>query len=1078
MKKIAFILLFLGTYTTTFSQTNPLINTPTLSPDGKTLAFNYQGDLWTVDTNGQNLKRLTIHEAADENPVWSKDGKKIAFNSDRYGNNDVFTIPATGGTPKRITFHSTNDNVTDFTADNDLLFSTSRHFVQVEREREIHSVSANGGTPKRLLDAVGMEAVMSPNKKFIAFVRGTCRIAREAYQGPANRNLWLYNTANDTYHQLTTFNGQDFSPQWVDNSTILFQSARDGVYNIHELKIDSNGSKTGSISQLTNQKNMGISSFDVSANGNDVVYITGDKLSLMNRATKKAKPLNITINSDYRFDPKERKTYTNRATEIEPSPNGKLSAFVVRGEVFITKNDPKKSKTINVSNSPSRDLDIGWLNDESLFFISDRDGVKNLYMVSSSDASDKNIFTSLKHKVKQLTNSKMGVKNPRLAPNGKSISYIEGTKLMVSNIDKEGKLSNTKTLIDNWDTPSSVAWSPDSKWLAYSMSDLNFNDEIFILKADGSKKPVNVSMHPKGDYNPTWSKDGSKLGFSSNRNNGDYDVWFIWLNKKDWEKTKEDWDDAEDEDKPKKDKKEKASEGKDAKKDDKKEDKVADITIDFEDIHERQQQVTSYTGGEFITGFSKDGKTIFYTTGNGARGNPKVEFDLFKINWDGKEKKNLTTGSSSPGNVSLDSKYAYLYFTERGKLARMKIANSKKESLPFSAKMMIDYYAESNQIFEEAWNAIEKRFYDPEHHGKDWSALKKKYKPLAMKASTREDFTKVFNDMLGQINASHMGLYTGENRTNIQRESTGILGVELKPLNNGSVKITSVVKNSAADREANKLKVGDIITSVNGENLTKNQNIYELLNGTAKEKIFLGVKRGNYESEVVIRPKSSARTDNYNAWVKERKRLTEKYSNGRLGYIHIRGMNWTSFEQFERELMAAGYGKEGVVIDVRYNGGGWTTDYLMAVLNVKQHAFTIPRGAAKDLEREKKGFKNNYPYSERLPLASWTKPSIALCNQNSYSNAEIFSHAYKELGLGKLVGIPTFGAVISTSGQGLIDGSFVRIPFRGWFVKSSEKNMDFHPAVPDIIIANNPDDKAKGEDTQLKKAVDELLKDL
>ncbi len=1072
MKKIAsFILAFVSTTTFLFSQSNPLINTPTLSPDGNTVAFNYQGDIWTVSTNGQNLKRLTIHEGFDENPTWSKDGKTLAFESDRFGNKDVFTIPANGGNPKRLTFYSGSDIVTDFTADNDILFSTVRHFVQVEREREIHSVNANGGTPKRYLDAVGFDAVMSPNKKFIAFTRGTCRIEREAYRGPANRDIWLYNTSNDSYHQLTTFDGQDLAPEWANDSTILFQSARDGVYNIHELKIDANGNKVGNVSPITNLKKMGLSSFDLSSNGNDIVMLVGDKVSLIDRKTKSKKPLNITINSDYRFDPIERKTFSNRASEIEPSPNGKLSAFVVRGEIFVTQNDPKKSKTVNLSDSASRDLDIGWLNDESLFFISDRNGVKNLYLVSSSDTKDKNIFTSLKHSVKQLTKSKEGIKNPRLSPNGKFISYIEGSKLLVSAIDKEGKLSNKTVLTDSWDTPSYVSWSPDSKWLAYSISDLNFNDEIFIQKADGTKDAVNVSMHPKGDYYPTWSKDGSKLAFSSNRNNGDYDVWFVWLNKKDWEKTKEDWDEEDDKSSAKKGKKT-------DKKDDKKEKTVADITIDFEDIHERQVQVTSYTGSEFVQGISKDGKTFFYTTGNGTRGNPDVQNDLYKIKWNGKERKALTKGNASPRNISMDSKYSYLYLVEKGKLARIKIADSKKESLPFSAKMKIDYYAESNQIFEEAWDAIEKRFYDPNHHGRNWASLKNTYKPLAMKASTRADFKKVFNKMLGQINASHMGMYRGEDRKSVQKESTGILGVEFEPQSNGSVKVSSIVLNSAADREANKLKVGDIITSVNGEKLSKNQNIYELLNGTANDKVLLEVVSNGATKEIVIRPKSSARTDNYNAWVKERKRLTEKYSNGRLGYIHIRGMNWTSFEKFERELMAAGYGKEGVVIDVRYNGGGWTTDYLMAVLNVKQHAYTIPRGAAKNLDKEHKNFKSYYPYSERLPLASWTKPSIALCNQNSYSNAEIFSHAYKELELGKLVGIPTFGAVISTGGQTLIDGSYVRIPFRGWFVKSSEKNMDFHPAVPDIIIANNPDDKAKGRDTQLKKAVDELLKDL
>ena len=214
MRKLTILLLFFTTTSILFSQSNPLINTPTLNPDGTRITFNYQGDLWTINTNGQNLKRLTIHEGFDENPKWSKDGKTIAFESDRYGNKDVFTIPVNGGIPKRITFHSATDYITDFTSDNTILFNTSRNFVQVEREREIHSVSTNGGTPKRFLDAVGFDAVMSPNNKFVAFTRGTCRVEREAYKGAANRDVWIYNTTNDTYHQATSFEGQDLSPKW------------------------------------------------------------------------------------------------------------------------------------------------------------------------------------------------------------------------------------------------------------------------------------------------------------------------------------------------------------------------------------------------------------------------------------------------------------------------------------------------------------------------------------------------------------------------------------------------------------------------------------------------------------------------------------------------------------------------------------------------------------------------------------------------------------------------------------------------------------------------------------------------
>ncbi|MFK5878448.1 MAG: PDZ domain-containing protein, partial [Flavobacteriaceae bacterium] len=954
MKKSNSLIVLLLTITATlFSQNNPLINTPRLNSNGTKIAFNYQGDIWTVSTNGQNLNRLTIHEGYDANPFWSTDGKTIAFQSDRFGNNDIYTIPTIGGVPTRITYHSAADVVTDFTSNNTILFTTSRNFKQVEWDSEIHSVSANGGTPFRLLNAFGSDATLSPNGKLIAFTIGSCRIDREAYQGPANRDVWVYNIEQDSYNQLTTFNGQDLAPQWADDTTILFQSARSGIYNIHQMAVDANGNKSGEISQISNLKKLGLFSYDLSANGNSIILVSGDEVSMINRKTKAITAINITIHSDYRFDPKERKTFTNKATEIVVSPNGKFSAFVVRGEVFITENDKEKNKTVNLSNSSSRDIDVSWLNDDTLLFISDRNGTYNLYSTTSSDSENKNIFTSLKHNITQLTKSKNGITNPVISPDKKQIAYKEGNgKLIVAAISETGKISNIKTLVDGWNAPESVAWSPDSKWLAYSLSDLYFNDEIYIHKADDSKKAVNISMHPKGDYSPVWSKDGNKLGFTSDRNNGDFDVWFVWLNKKDWEKTKEDWDEDSEESEDKK-------EDKDKKEDDSEDDKIADITIDFEDIYNRQVQVTSYTGGEFLETFSKDGKTIYYSTDSGSNGNQ----DLFQINWDGEDEKPLTTENASPKNISLNAKGDFIYYVGKGKLARIKLKGAKKESLPFSAKMIVDYNAESNQIFEEAWKVIEERFYDPNYHGKNWESLKKTYKPLALKASTRTDFKAIFNKMLGQINASHMGIYRGENRADTQKETTGILGVEFDSSSKSSLKISSIVRNSSADREVSKLKVGDKILKINGVEVSPSENIYKHLTATANEKIVLSINRNGVEKEVIIRPKKSARTDNYNAWVKERKILTEKYSGGRLGYIHIQGMNWTSFEEFERELTAAGFGKEGIVIDVRYNGGGWTTDYLMAVLNVQQHAYTIPRGAAKDLEKENKNFTQYYPFS-------------------------------------------------------------------------------------------------------------------
>ena len=1061
-------------YSICFSQ-NPIINDPSVSPNGQQIAFNYQGDVWTATIDGDNTKRLTVHEAYDTKPLWSHDGSSIAFESNRYGNYDIFTIPAQGGIPKRITYHSASDYITDYTEDGNIIFSTRRDFVQVEREYETHIVSNEGGTPTRYMNTVGFDAKRSPNGKFIAFVKGSCRIEREAYKGAANRNIWLFDIDKKTYTQLTTYDGNDFYPQWGDNSTIYFQSSRSGKYNIYKLTINEEGQKTGTVQPVTSFKDMGIFSFNLSSNGKTIVAVKGDALFKIDAITKAQKEIQLKLASDFRFDPVVHKTYSNKITDIAVSPNGKYSALVIRGELFIRSTDKDNKKTVNVSKSAYRDRMPNWLNDSTLVFVSDRDGQNDLYLLKSADIKEPSLLNTLKHKIIRVTKTTDNEADPIISPDGKSVVYTLGRgKLIVANIDEKGKLSNQVTLLDGWATPSDVAWSPDSKWLAYSLEDLDFNSEIYIHKADNSKKPVNISMHPKQDNKPIWSADGKKLVFSSNRNNDDYDVWFTWLNKSDWEKTAQDWE----EEKNNEDKK-------DDKKEDKKDDKtskskpVKDISIDFEDIHQRQVQVTAFVGGEIAQYISKDGKTIYFTTGNGGRGNAEEESDLYKISWDGKDKKEITQKNTKPSRIVVDKKGGTLFMTVgSGTLSSVNLSSDKSEALPILAKMDIDYSEESNQMFEEAWKAINDGFYDPDFHGHDWEALKKVYKPLAMKASTRIDFQNIFNWMLGQINASHMGLYSLEMREDLQQESTGLLGIEVKPKTNGSLEVYNVTDGMPANREVSSIKIGDIITSVNGTELTKNLNAYSLFEGTANEKIYLEVKRDNDTKEIVIRPQSSNSRENYLAWVKERKRLTEKYSNGKLGYIHIQGMNWQSFEEFERELTAAGQGKQGLVIDVRFNGGGWTTDYLLAILTVRQHAYTVPRGAANDLKNENTKFANHYPYSERLPLPAWTRPSIALCNHTSYSNAEIFSHAYKSLGIGTLVGEPTFGAVISTGATRLIDGSFVRMPFRGWYVKSTQSNMELGPAVPDVLVTNNPDDRAKGEDTQLKSAVETLLKQL
>lgn len=1039
---------------------------PAISPAGDRVAFSYQGDIWVHNLSTKNNRRLTIHEAYESHPQFNSRGDSIAFESNRFGNKDIFTMPTSGGRPVRITYHSANDELSQWSAQGKLLFTTSRTYQQVEWNDELQQVAAQGGTPGRIFGALGQQAVQSPNGKLIAFVRGSCRLSREQYQGSANNDIWLYNRQNETYIQLTESGGNDFMPRFKNDTTLLCLSANGDRYNLQSLTLNPTGEKQNA-QFLTHFANEGIRYYDVA--GETIVMERDAHLYLL-RGTGVPKPLALEINADYRFDPENYKTYRGSMDNYAISPQGQYAVATIHGEIFAQALDKDKKRAVNLSRHPYRERKALWLNDTTVIFNSDREGGQyDLYMLQSADKKKPQPFHSLKHRITRLTDTPEDETDFWLAPDGKQIVYRRGAQDLVQAQIKPGKITAAKTLISAWNVPDAVAWSPDSRYLAYSRTNLNFNNEIFIHPLTESREPVNVSMHPRGDYSPVWSPDGSKLAFRSNRHNRDADVWFAWLRREDWLQTKADREEglyfAEAEKSETEDKKQENDAAKE----------VEPITIDFENIYKRLEQVTRLEGNEGSVLVSKDGETFYFEAREpGAKGT-----DVYSAKYDGSEIKQITKGGVNPSDLQWGHEGKKIYYLKGGKIHALNPENGKSETFAHKAEMRLRKEEEQQQVFHEMWKALDKNFYDPHFHGRNWDSLRTVHEPRIRAASTKQDFADMINLMLGQINASHMGYYTGgEEET--QKQNSGLLGVELTPVSSG-MKISYVLPDGPADRPHSRIHAGDIITAVNGEPLEPSENFYARLIQRAGKQVLLTVQRSQANGdpeEVVIRPESNLSREKYEAWVAERSRLVEEYSKGKLGYIHIRGMNMASFERFERELTASGYGKEGVVIDVRYNGGGWTTDYLMAVLNVRQHAYTIPRGATDNLQKHHRDFKEYYPFSERLPLSWYTKPSVALCNESSYSNAEIFSHAYKNLDIGTLVGQPTFGAVISTGGTRFMDGSFVRLPFRGWYVKATEKNMEDEPAIPDVLVKNAPNYRATGEDNQLRKAVEVLLQQL
>jgi tricorn protease len=1013
---------------------------PVPSPDGSTLAFSYQGDLWSVPINGGRALRLTVHEAFDSYPVWSPDGKEIAFSSDRFGNDDIYVMPAEGGMPERLTYFSSADRVCDWLPDgNGILFAANRNFYY-HRIPVLYSVPRSGGTPKQVGKFYTNEGKISPDGQWVAFSLGRYDWARKRYRGSSNLDLWLYHIKSGEFKRLTMHEGNDLSPMWsADNKRIYYITDKDGIFNIWSMDLAGNNKK-----QLTHHKSDGVRFPAISRNGEVIAYEWETEIRTIAAAGGESRKIGILAPTENKVNVEEWKTFSGEASEMVLSPDEKQLAFVVHGEVFVKKNSEKPGKAVRLTHTPARESDITWSPaSDALVYVSDREGNKDLFIVKSADPAEKRLDRALELTTVRFTISGKDEYKPRFSPDGNKLAYIEGLgDLKIIDM----KTKKTFTLLKGWDVPE-YSWSPDSKWIAYSRNDNEFNIDIRIIPAAGGE-PVNITQHPDIDGQPVWSADGRKLAFTSLRTGDTEDIWMVFLRREDEEKTKEDFEE-EDSVKNKEEK-------------NKKEKKPVEVRIDFEDIHRRLRRVTTLDGSESNVSISPDGETFMFTA------NIEGKNDLWSVKWDGTEMKRITKGGKSPGFVQWTKDGKKVFYLSKGRINSVTKDGRTEKPIPFSAKMTIDHRAERLQKFDECWRTLDQNFYDPDFHGIDWQAMKKKYRPTAAEESTIRGFNDVVNLMLGELNASHLGIRGPNSGPAV---TTGMLGLRFDDSYKGKgLKVAGVLPEGPCDKTASLVYPGEILIRIGEKKIETGTNIHALLNEKVGERVRITMlSKIKKERSLVVRPIDKNQFNNleYKRWVKDKRKKVEKWSSGKLGYVHIRGMSMPGFQQFEMELYAVAHGKEGLIIDVRNNGGGWTTDYMMAALSPRPHAYTVPRDGEK-----------GYPLSERLPFYAWSKPIVAMCNEWSFSNAEIFPHAIKTLNRGKVVGAPTGGFVISTGGIGLIDGASFRVPSRGWYTLSTGLNQENNGCIPDEIVWEHPADRGSEEDRQLKKAVDVLLEDV
>ena len=1070
MKKLLTCLALSFVAASSYAATPLWLRDVQISPDGTEIAFCYKGDIYKVPANGGTATQLTTQASYECSPIWSPDSKQIAFASDRNGNFDLFVMSADGGAARRLTTHSASEIPSTFTTDgNYILFSASIQdpansaLFPTSAMTELYKVPVTGGRTEQVLGTPAEMVCFDKSGKTFLYQdrKGFEDEWRKHHTSSITRDVWLYDSENGKHTNLTAHAGEDRNPVFApDGQTVYFLSERDGsTFNVYSFPISS----PQSLKTVTHFKTHPVRFLSMGSNG--TLCYTYDGEIYTQKQGDKPQKVKIDIIRDDQNTIADL-NFSNGATSATVSPDGKQVAFIVRGEVFVTSADYNTTKQI--THTPAREAGLTFSPDNrTLAYASERNGNWELYMAKIARKEEANFpnATAIEEEV-LLPSDKTERTYPQFSPDGKELAFIEDrNRLMVLNL--ETKKVRQVTDGSTWFSTGGgfdYSWSPDGKWFTLEFIG-NRHDpysDIGMVSAQGGKI-INLTNSGYTSGSPRWVLDGNAILFITERYGmrahaswGSLnDVMLVFMNQDAYDKfrlSKEDYElqkelekeqknttEAKKNDKKKGDNKEKSEE--------KKEEKVKDIVVELNNIEDRIVRLTpnsSDLGSAIIT---KDGETLYYLSAF------EGGYDLWKMNLRKKDTKLLHKMDAGWANMEMDKDGKNLFLLGSNTMQKMGTDSESLKPISYQAHVKMDLAAERDYMFNHVYKQEQKRFYNLNMHGIDWDAMTKAYRKFLPHIDNNYDFAELLSEYLGELNVSHTG---GRFRPQLKGDATATLGLLYDWNHNGKgLLISEVVEKGPFDHARSKVKAGNIIEKIDGQEITPESDYSVLLNGKARKKTLVTLYNPQTKErweEVVVPVSNGVMSDLlYARWVKQRAADVDKWSNGRLGYVHIESMGDDSFRSVYSDILGKYNNREGIVIDTRFNGGGRLHEDIEILFSGKKYFTQVVRG------RE----------ACDMPSRRWNKPSIMVQCEANYSNAHGTPWVYSHQKIGKLVGMPVPGTMTSVSWETLQDPTLVfGIPVIGYRLPDGSY-LENSQLEPDIKVANSPETVVKGEDTQL-----------